>query len=204
MIRWVDDSIKRFKQTTTHYVWDANVPLHEYRSFDAIKATADDIIIWVFEEGNFSPMAKIKGDKEYSIVTDHLGTPILVGDEGFCNYLYQGQSYDKETGLAYNRFRYYDPDEGNYISQDPIGLAGGNPTLYGYVQDTNTWVDVFGLSTFEPKVLTEGSVFRGVKPGQEPFFPSLGDIDHFKTTGSMPGLSTKPKLNSQATNFLKR
>ena len=34
---------------------------------------------------------------------------------------------------------------GAYISQDPIGLAGGNPTLYGYVKDSNCWVDVFGL-----------------------------------------------------------
>ena len=33
-----------------------------------------------------------------------------------------------------------------YISQDPIGLAGGNPTLYGYVKDSNWWVDVFGLN----------------------------------------------------------
>ena len=32
-----------------------------------------------------------------------------------------------------------------YISQDPIGLAGGNPTLYGYVKDSNWRVDVFGL-----------------------------------------------------------
>jgi uncharacterized protein RhaS with RHS repeats len=32
-----------------------------------------------------------------------------------------------------------------YISQDPIGLAGNNPTLYGYVKDVNSWVDVFGL-----------------------------------------------------------
>ena len=33
-----------------------------------------------------------------------------------------------------------------YISQDPIGLADGNPTLYGYVFDSNSWVDVLGLS----------------------------------------------------------
>jgi filamentous hemagglutinin len=32
-----------------------------------------------------------------------------------------------------------------YLSQDPIGLAGNNPTLYGYVKDVNSWVDVFGL-----------------------------------------------------------
>ena len=35
---------------------------------------------------------------------------------------------------------------GMYISSDPIGLAGGNPTLYGYVSDVNTWLDIWGLS----------------------------------------------------------
>ncbi|WP_166792204.1 RHS repeat-associated core domain-containing protein [Pedobacter alluvionis] len=68
-----------------------------------------------------------------------------VGEAGFCNYLYQGQTLDTETGLAYNRFRYYAPEEGTYISQDPIGLAGNNPTVYGYVKDTSIWIDVFGL-----------------------------------------------------------
>ncbi|MDO6189108.1 RHS repeat-associated core domain-containing protein, partial [Phocaeicola vulgatus] len=48
--------------------------------------------------------------------------------------------------LYYNRFRYYSPDMGMYISSDPIGLAGNNPTLYGYVQDVNTWIDSWGLS----------------------------------------------------------
>ncbi|TKI69451.1 RHS repeat-associated core domain-containing protein [Lysinibacillus mangiferihumi] len=49
-------------------------------------------------------------------------------------------------GLYYNRFRYYDPEQGNYTQVDPIGLAGGNPTLYGYVSDPNRFVDPFGLS----------------------------------------------------------
>ena len=66
------------------------------------------------------------------------------GDNEFIPHLYQGQYYDVETGLAYNRFRYYSPDEGMYLSQDQIGLAGNNPTLYGYVKDTNSWVDIFG------------------------------------------------------------
>ena len=35
-----------------------------------------------------------------------------------------------------------------YLQQDPIGLAGGNPTLYGYVKDTNILIDVFGLASF--------------------------------------------------------
>lgn len=37
------------------------------------------------------------------------------------------------------------PSTGNYISSDPIGLAGNNPTLYGYVDDVNLWTDPWGL-----------------------------------------------------------
>ena len=55
------------------------------------------------------------------------------------------QYEDEETGLYYNRFRYYDPRIGNYISQDPIRLGGSNPTLYAYVHDSNSWTDLFVL-----------------------------------------------------------
>ena len=61
-------------------------------------------------------------------------------------FRHQGQYHDEETDLYYNRFRYYDPKLGQYMTQDPIGLAGNNPTLYGYVGDTNWWVDPFGLA----------------------------------------------------------
>ena len=74
---------------------------------------------------------------------------MLKGEEGFCHYLYQGQTLDSETGLAYNRFRYYSPEEGIYISQDPIGLDGGAAS-YGYVVDSNLYVDIWGLSTTCP------------------------------------------------------
>jgi RHS repeat-associated protein len=46
----------------------------------------------------------------------------------------QGQQLDAETGLFYNRYRYYDPAGGRYVTQDPIGLKGG-VNLYGYVGD---------------------------------------------------------------------
>ncbi|WP_262497327.1 HNH/ENDO VII family nuclease [Flavobacterium columnare] len=62
-----------------------------------------------------------------------------------------GQYEDPELdGLYYNRFRYYDCETGLYVSQDPIGLEGNNPTMYGYVHDSNTGVDIFGLDTFSP------------------------------------------------------
>ncbi|AJH15241.1 RHS repeat domain-containing protein [Myroides profundi] len=69
----------------------------------------------------------------------------IKGNNDFVPFLYQGQYYDKETQLAYNRFRYYDPKIGMYISQDPIGLMGGI-VLYGYVGDVNGWLDVLGLA----------------------------------------------------------
>ena len=59
-----------------------------------------------------------------------------------CPFRYQGQYEDVETGLYYNRFRYYSPEEGMYLSQDPIGLSGGK-VLYGYVRDVNVGVDVW-------------------------------------------------------------
>lgn len=56
----------------------------------------------------------------------------------------QGQYYDEETGLHYNGRRYYDPDIGRFITQDPIGLAGGtNP--YQYAPNTTGWIDPLGL-----------------------------------------------------------
>ncbi|WP_159295715.1 RHS repeat domain-containing protein [Tenacibaculum maritimum] len=74
-----------------------------------------------------------------------LNGKVINGSNAPCPFLYQGQYYDKEIELAYNRFRYYDPDDGRYISKDPIGLLGNNPNLYAYVKDSNTWLDPFGL-----------------------------------------------------------
>ena len=59
-----------------------------------------------------------------------------IGEKTFIPFRFQGQYEDEEIGLYYNRFRYYDPETGQYTQQDPIGLAGGNPTLYGYVYNT--------------------------------------------------------------------
>ena len=134
--------------------------------YDKEEPVTDNLITWVFDENSFVPAAKLVGDKSYSILTDHLGTPYeaydeegkkvwareldlygnaIAGDSSFIPFLYQGQYYDEEIWLAYNRFRYYSPDSGMYISQDPIGLAGNNPNFYGYTFDCNTEVDVWGL-----------------------------------------------------------
>ena len=65
-------------------------------------------------------------------------------DEKQQNLRFQGQYLDRETGLHYNTFRYYDADIGRFISPDPIGLAGGtNLSLYG--GNTQGWIDPLGL-----------------------------------------------------------
>lgn len=129
----------------------------------------DNLITWVFDEGTFKPSAKITEQNTYSIITDYLGTPVAMynsegdktweveydiygkirkqtkGSSSDCPFRYQGQYEDEETGLYYNRFRYYSADEGVYISQDPIGIEGSNQNFYAHLPDTNSWVDVFGL-----------------------------------------------------------
>ncbi|WP_114789444.1 DUF6531 domain-containing protein [Niabella yanshanensis] len=169
--------------TITRFVWDGNVPLHEwqykgqYPSKKTIteegikeeKEPVENIITWLFEEGAFVPCAKFEGEKKYSIVADYLGTPTHAydgdgkivwereldiygttrqqkGENGFVPYLYQGQYVDEETGLAYNRFRYYDNGSGNYISQDPIGFHGGL-RMYKYVANVAAHFDSLGLSS---------------------------------------------------------
>ena len=56
---------------------------------------------------------------------------------------FQGQYEDAETGLFYNRYRYYDPDTARYLTQDPIGLMGGiNP--FSYAPSSTGWTDPLG------------------------------------------------------------
>ncbi|MFK8295830.1 RHS repeat domain-containing protein [Capnocytophaga canimorsus] len=145
------------------YIWSGNVLLHEvFKTNDN-----EQVITWVYEQGSFVPTAKLIDGESFSIVSDYIGRPVLAfdskgekvwsaeydiygklinlqGDKAFIPFRQLGQYEDVETGLYYNRFRYYDPNTGNYISQDPIGLKGGL-AFYGYVHDVNSWVDIFGL-----------------------------------------------------------
>ena len=131
-----------------------------------------ELTTWIFDEGAFVPSAKLVGERRYSIISDYLGTPIEAYDEEgrrvwareldiygrvrieqgeveLAPFLYQGQYLDTETGLTYNRFRYYSPEIGAYISQDPIRLEAGLTNLYAYVHDVNAWVDPWGLVLIE-------------------------------------------------------
>ncbi|WP_227542605.1 RHS repeat-associated core domain-containing protein [Acinetobacter wuhouensis] len=60
------------------------------------------------------------------------------------NIRFQGQYYDPETGLHYNRYRYYEPFSARYVSKDPIGLFGGL-NLLSYPVNSNQFSDPLGL-----------------------------------------------------------
>ncbi|WP_291826166.1 RHS repeat-associated core domain-containing protein [Marinobacter sp.] len=63
---------------------------------------------------------------------------------------FQGQYHDHETGLHYNRYRYYDPRAGRFINQDPISYTGGL-NLFAYAPNPVEWVDPLGLWKGQPR-----------------------------------------------------
>ena len=56
----------------------------------------------------------------------------------------QNQYADRKSGLHYNLMRYYEPDAGRFVNQDPIGLLGGE-NLYWFAPNTTKWNDPLGL-----------------------------------------------------------
>ncbi len=156
---------------TTRWLWNGNVPVHEWADGGG-PGGGDELTTWLFEPESFAPMAKVVrrggATKAYSIVSDYLGTPREMVDEAGkvawkaqldvygvahvetgaaedCPWRWPGQYEDEETGLYYNRFRYYDAESGAYISQDPLRLVGG-VRLFGYVPDPLIQTDVLGLT----------------------------------------------------------
>ncbi|MDA8453065.1 DUF6531 domain-containing protein [Acidovorax sp. NCPPB 3859] len=110
------------------------------------------------------------------------------------NLRMQGQYLDRETGLHYNTFRYYDGDIGQFINQDPIGLRGG-VNLYQYATNPLSWIDPLGLScSFD----TKANRWRNNETGQfatRPVSPSelvnngranYNDIVKWAQDGNLP------------------
>ncbi|WP_189667219.1 RHS repeat domain-containing protein, partial [Pseudomonas amygdali] len=130
--------------------------------------------LYLYEPASYAPLARVDEkeseaeNKVYYYHTDQIGTPLemtdaegqivwqakyrawgavekLVVNEVEQNLRFQGQYFDVETGLHYNTFRYYDPEIGRFITQDPIGLDGGL-NLYQYAHNPVAWIDPWGLS----------------------------------------------------------
>ncbi|HEX4473778.1 MAG TPA: DUF6531 domain-containing protein [Polyangiaceae bacterium] len=229
---------KTYRGKTTRWIWDGNVPLHEWiergpdaeddeskpartTAYDGEKAlrallagrpttgppdaidptkslaasnggTMEAPITWLFHPESFAPLAKVVNGERYGIVTDHLGTPRAMfdasgdqvwaadidtygelrnvrGEKAACPFRWPGQYEDAETGLYYNRLRYYDP-AGQYVSRDPIGLFGGLH-VHAYVGNPTESIDPLGLAGCVPEdetvTLYHGSVdnYSGIQAG---------------------------------------
>ncbi|MFJ2323593.1 RHS repeat-associated core domain-containing protein [Pseudomonas sp. NPDC087817] len=98
----------------------------------------------------------------------------LAGEEYLDQPLrFQGQYFDGESGLHYNRHRYYDPRLGRYLTPDPIKLAGGL-NQYQYVPNPTGWVDPLGLTSNCPPPNKPGCEVPGGKVDDgEPALPKM-------------------------------
>lgn len=97
---------------------------------------------------------------------DDWGKLVAERGETTCRLRLPGQLYDEETGLHYNRFRYYSPDAGQFISPDPIGFEAGS-NLFRFAPNAHNWNDPLGLEcddnacSTRPQVsLTAGKNFK--------------------------------------------
>jgi RHS repeat-associated protein len=150
----------------------------------------ENLTTWVYEEESFTPSAKIINGEKFSIINDYIGRPVQVynekgdvvwetdydiygglkefkGGRGFIPFRQLGQYEDVETSLYYNRFRYYSPETGLYLSQDPIGLMGCNPNFYGYVFNSNIEVDAFGLNSLPESASAWEHRFNNLPPSEK-------------------------------------
>ncbi|CAG19099.1 RHS repeat-associated core domain-containing protein [Photobacterium profundum] len=155
-------SRKTTEQHTVDFLWDGDQLIGEH--------CQGQYRWYIYAPNDFTPLALIDNGALYFYHTDHIGTPHTVTDsegevvwQATYNALgcaaisidiihnplrFQGQYHDQESGLHYNRFRYYDPSIGQFIHQDPIGLLGGI-NHYRYAPNPIQWVDPLGLSCKE-------------------------------------------------------
>jgi RHS repeat-associated protein len=190
---------KHVGAVATSFVWDGDRVVHE--------VTPDAVVGWEYD--GLSPIARVQAGRCLGVLSDHLGAPSALvdtrgavqweatldawgrregGDAALCPWRWPGQYEDAETGLYYNRFRYYDPADGRYISPDPAGMLGGSRP-YAYVADPLTGFDSFGLA-FEPRVLTEGIIYRQGSGSDMSLTPRPGKDDVLRPGDTHAGLST--------------
>ncbi len=145
---------------TTRFVYDGADVL---RDLDGSGATIAD---YLNAPGIDTKLRQSISGTVYYFLADHLGTTRSLADasgnvtsslayDSFGNvtsgsapsrYTYTGREIDVDTGLMFYRARWYDSQQGRFISEDPIGLDGGINT-YAYVgNDPLSFVDPSGLA----------------------------------------------------------
>ncbi|WP_192560381.1 RHS repeat-associated core domain-containing protein [Pseudomonas allokribbensis] len=176
---------------------------------------------YIYEPGSFRPLAMLDGEgprmaTPFYYQLDHLGTPQELTDysgeimwsakyRAYGNLAaldvseidnplrFQGQYFDAETGLHYNRHRYYNPGTGRFLTPDPIKLAGGLNN-YQYVPNPTGWVDPLGLASKEcdgPETYDNSAhnaaKYAAMKRDLKTTEAANPVVESLRTTGQLPG-----------------
>jgi RHS repeat-associated protein len=198
-----------------HYVWDGTQLRHEVR-FDVVAGTRA-VRTYLHEDRDAeAPFAQHEDNKLVYFVGDLAGTPEEVVDghgqllgrlprsvfgvvqegAGLTPVRFPGQIADEETGLHYNRYRYYDPQLGRFLSPDPLGLEGGlNPFAFG--PNPVGWYDPLGLTHLLTVVTSQiagiaGESSTDARDGRP--YDSTIDRTHYPNQASRATCHTERKL----------
>ena len=175
---------KRINGTITEkYLWQSLTTLL------AIYDGSDNLVQRFEYADDRMPVAMAQGGVTYHlaydqvgslrVVTDSAGNVIKIVDyDAFGNILsdsnsvftvpfgFAGGLHDRDTGLVRFGYRDYDPDTGRWTAKDPIGFAGGDTDLFGYVQNNPVnFVDPWGLEMSDILPGIGKAIIEGVKGG---------------------------------------
>ncbi|WP_446224171.1 RHS repeat-associated core domain-containing protein [Nocardia sp. IBHARD005] len=177
--------------TRTEFAWDG-VYLTEQSTFAHAKV---ETLTWTNHPTTHIPLTQSVDDQFWAIVTNLQGAPTHLADPTTGDitssataplwgqttwtgsetpHRFQGQHHDPETGLHYNHHRYYDPETGRYLTQDPLGLVPSpNPNTYPH--NSTAWTDPLGLTPCRD----EDGAYRFRSPN--PDHPTDSRLDDFMT-----------------------
>jgi len=133
--------------------------------------------------GSITELTDDSGNIVQSYIYDTFGN--IISNFGILDnpFTYTGRQFDEESGLYYYRARYYDPEIGRFITEDPMSFLGGDINFYAYVGNNPTvFTDPFGLYKYarwisEPRVtgVTANFVENVYGPAYWSLFPpSIG------------------------------
>jgi RHS repeat-associated protein len=147
-------------------------------------------------------------DRVYWPLVDHLGTVrdlakndgtlgehyeydsygnIVSGDTSKTRYLFTSREYDADTGLQYNRARWYDAEVGRWVSEDPIGFAAGDGNLARYVgNNPAALVDPSGLDSDAAPAVDYATISNPIPTPSPLSLAAIAQSEIYETTVTSP------------------